>query len=158
MAKTPKTTIPPDSGISETEKPEGLSGAERVAERLKGGGEGSPSASSSTERVRRFREKKRATESASAPKEITPAEEKEAGALFETVWSMVVVPLANGRLIPMNPDQTERAGRVFAPVIQKYAPLLGEWRVEAMALLCVGMIVRECYVPEAKTGEAEIVA
>jgi hypothetical protein len=106
------------------------------------------SSSSSTERVRQFRERKKAA--AEAPPPISDAEIADAAGACATIWSLAVVPLARGRIKELNEDQASRLGRVTAPLVRKYIPLFGDFKEEALAALVLGVIIRETYVAPAK--------
>jgi hypothetical protein len=119
---------------------------------LNGGGESAaPSRSSSTDRVRAYRERKKQKETAEA--EITDAEVSAAAGMWGLVWDMAIVPLAGGRLRPLNEDQAERLGRVSVPLIRKYAPLLGDWQAEITAAAVLGVVIRESWIAKPKETE-----
>lgn len=131
----PGTETSPGSSRT-SEDPKATERAERAAR--------AKERSTSTERVRRYRERKRAqTETAETPStEATDAEVYESGAVFALIYDLALVPVTGGRLGPLQADQTERAGRVLAPLVKKYAPLLGEYSTEIAAVLVLGSIFR----------------
>ena len=122
----------------------------------------------STERVREYRKRKAAEAAPAAPLEITDADVREAGALFSFVWDVAVVPFttdtspkaleaAPGKGLPrlrsLDESQVDRAGRVYAPLVKKWAPLLGAWMPEALALLCTLSLVKECRIVAAPVAD-----
>jgi hypothetical protein len=141
--KKETTTIPSPSDAKPVSDP-----ASEVASALLGGGDSAaPNArpATSTERVREYRKRKK--EEGAKPEPISEAEVQNAASMAATIWDIAVVPLAGGRLRRLDNEQAERLGRVTAPLVRKYLPLLGNWQEEVLAAMVVGAIVRECYVP-----------
>lgn len=112
--------------------------------------------STSTDRVRRYRERKKAQETTAEPSETTDAEVAECGAVFALIYDLALVPVTGGRLGPLETEQSERAGRVLAPLVRKYAPLLGDYGQEIAAVLVLGSIFRSNW-REPPSPELEVV-
>lgn len=76
--------------------------------------------------------------------------------MFEFIFNLVA-PYA--QMADLTDEQASEAGEVFAPLIQKYLPILGNWQYEMAALYVVGGIIidrRRAYVPPT-TSEAEVI-
>lgn len=133
---TPEDGTPESEGTPASSRPVDPKSEER-AERAARARE----RSTSTERVRRYRERKKAQE-APEPTETTDVEVAECASVFHLIYDVALVPVTGNRLAPLEPEQSERAGRVLAPLVKKYAPLLGEYSQEIAAALVLGSIFR----------------
>lgn len=129
-----------DAPVTVGSDPEGA--AARIMSDGEGAGaEGSPR-SSSTERVRRHREKKKAQdEPESTVIEVDEGDIAEAKTLGITVWELAMVPAL--KMKPLTDEQGERLGKSLAPVLKKYLPMLGGWVYEASLLLTLTSLVVE---------------
>ena len=97
----------------------------------------------STERVRKHRARKAAEADSARDAEDLEREGVECGAVFAVVYDLALVPIAAGRLGPLNGEQANRAGRALVPLVRKYAPMLGDWQAEIAATLILASIFRE---------------
>lgn len=150
--KTTKTPSPISDPVPQDTKTDAATA--KAEAMLNGGGESAaPSSRSSTDRVRAYRERKKQKESGEA--EITEAEVAAAAGTWGLIWEFAVVPLANGRLRPLNEDQAERLGRVSVPLVRKYAPLLGDWQAEVTAVAVLGVVIKETWIAKPKPTESE---
>lgn len=152
-----RTTVPPPSS-EETPRtdPEGVA-ADLLGENGSGGGASAPSPVSSTERVRRYRARMREKEEPPTDPniiEVTDAEVREAAELTVVTWQLFVIPLTREKEEPrrhtmreLDDEQAEKMGRVVAPLIKRYAPLLGRWRYEFMAVVALVSVIRASYIP-----------
>jgi hypothetical protein len=109
---------------------------------LGGGDSAAPNArpATSTERVREYRKRKK--EEGAKPEPISEAEVQNAASMAATIWDIAVVPLAGGRLRRLDNEQAERLGRVTAPLVRKYLPLLGNWQEEVLAVFVGAEVLR----------------
>lgn len=130
-----------------------------AAARVTGAADDPPAPSSSRDRVRRHRARKRqATGAAPAsprparaavPEESVPIviEQSDIDAavpLGRTIWDLVA-PMA--RLKSLDDEQALRLGTALAPLVKKYLPLLGAWQHEVNFALVVFALVRANAIP-----------
>ena len=109
------------------------------------------------ERVRRFRQREKDKEAAAEAKPslvATPEDERETAIMFDFLWGLAVVPAAKGRLRMLNEAQALRGGKVLAPLVKKYLPMIADWQLEVSALLFVASVVKECHVEVPKDENA----
>lgn len=159
MARPKKIATPSNSNVPEETAAPVVSGAadsgraEEVAAGLLTGEKGN----SSTERVRAYRKRQKGESAKAAPEPLTEGDFADAAGLCETIWELAVVPFSGGRIRNVTGDQAERLGKVTAPLIAKYVPLLGDWQAEFRAAMVFGVIIRECYVaPEPNPKRTEV--
>ncbi len=104
---------------------------------------------SAAERMRDYRRRKKGEPVAAAP-EVPQLNAQESAGLLAVLWATAVVPLAGKwrdgtpRMNPLTDAQAERMGEVYAPLIAKYAPILGAWQLEVTALIVTVTVIREC--------------
>lgn len=77
--------------------------------------------------------------SQNAPEDVSP-EEKEASiqacaVLGKTIWDNLVAPATNR--LPLADDQALALGAALDPVLEKYLPMLGDWRAETALVMTV---------------------
>lgn len=115
-----------------------------------------PAPSSAAERMRRHRAKKKAeAEKGDAatvePLVVTPGDVGVATTIGDVLWGIAGPQF---RLRPLNDEQRERLGMALAPLVAKYAPLMGRWQYECMALLTIMALARECHIPKTESEDA----
>lgn len=141
MASDPKASrTTPEDGASGSETTPARSADPKSDERAERAAR-AKERSTSTERVRRYRERKKAQETSETP-ETTESDVVECAAVFSLIYDLALVPVTGNRLSALSPEQSERAGRVLAPLVKKYAPMLGEFQTEIAAALVIGSILR----------------
>jgi len=107
-----------------------------------------PAPGSSTERVRRYRERKKAAAASEETGDVLTVDDDEiaeSAAMASALWDLMLVPAAGGRLKPLTEPQEQRLGKAFAPLVKRYLPLLGRWQYEIAAGLALGAVIKEAW-------------
>jgi len=140
--------VPPAPATEPAPDPEG------VAQAILGEGGGKEAPGASTERVRRYRARKRQEEAPEPP--ATPAPQldgSDTAGMVRVVWELAAVPIAGRwpdgtpKLRLLNDEQAARMGNAFAPLVNKWLLLLGPWQLEIAALFVTLGVIRECATP-----------
>ena len=73
------------------------------------------------------------------PVEITEQDCIELGGLLAVVWGLAGPAV---KLAPLNEEEATRLGTAAAPVIQKYLPMLGDWKLEITLIMVTAGLVQ----------------